>query len=539
MGAASPKQQTRRRMRNLAEISRELDVESAGAELADITPSHITEDSRDVRPGAIFIARPGTRHDGRRFIAAAINAGAAAVLTDRTVDPQSLEAVRTGAIALLRTTDVPSAGAHLAEAFFDHPARDLTLIGVTGTNAKTTITHLVRSALDRLGIPCGLIGTVAIHDGVEATPASLTTPSAIDVSRALARMRENGCRAAAIEVSSHALDQGRVAALDFDVAVFTNLTGDHLDYHRTMSAYADAKATLFASLRDTALAILNVDDPAHDRMARDCRASVVGCSRNPNAGAQYTITPRDLSIHAIRADVQTPRATFQLTSPLIGAHNLMNLLQAAAILESFDVPAEALADALAAADPPPGRLEPVRPEGLNLPFALLVDYAHTDDALDNVLRAVRPFVKGTLHLVFGCGGDRDRSKRPRMGAVACRHADSVIVTSDNPRTEDPRAIIDDILTGVPADARPRLSIEPDREAAIDRAVQAAAPGDLVLIAGKGHENYQLLPANPASPNASGGGGIVRRDFDDRLVAADALRRRFDTAETGKTARARS
>ena len=520
-------------MRNLAEITTDIDIESAGAELAEVTPLDITEDSRDVRPGAIFIARPGTKHDGRRYIAAAIEQGAVAIVTDLSISPESLDGVRTGKVALLRTGDVPRAAALLAERFFGNPADDLTLIGVTGTNGKTTITHLIRNALAHAGLPCGMIGTVAIDDGAEQVRASLTTPSAIDVSCALARMRDNACAAAVMEVSSHALHQGRVAAIDFDVAVFTNLTGDHLDYHRTMNAYAEAKAILFQSLREDAIAVLNIDDPTHDRVTQGCRASIRRCSRNPALGADYAITPIDLSIHAIRAHVTTPTGAFDIESPLIGAHNLMNILQVVAVLERFDIPHDAIRTALAAAAPPPGRLEPVRPDDVELPFAVLVDYAHTDDALDNVLRAVRPFVAGTLRLVFGCGGDRDRTKRPRMAAVACRHADSVVITSDNPRTEGPRAIIDDVLTGVPSDARSRISIEPDREAAIALAIDAAGPGDLVLIAGKGHEDYQLLP--------DAQGGIVRRDFDDRLIAADALRRRFpalDRAPSSST-RARS
>lgn len=519
-------------MRNLAEITSDFDIESAGAELAAITPLDITEDSRDVKPGALFIARAGTKHDGRRFIADAIEAGAAAVLTDFTVHPETLEAVRTGKVALLRTPDVPTTGAILAERFFGNPAKELTLIGVTGTNGKTTIAHLIQHALSDAGLPCGLVGTIAIDDGARRTPASLTTPSAIDVSRTLARMRENGCTGAVMEVSSHALQQGRVAAIDFDVAVFTNLTGDHLDYHRTMNAYAEAKAILFQSLRPDALAILNADDPTHDRIARGCRATIRRCSQRRATGADYTIAPLELSIHAIRARVETPSGAFEIESALIGAHNLMNILQVVAVLDARGIPLDTIRQAIGTAASPPGRLEPVRPDGVDVPFAVLVDYAHTDDALDNVLRAVRPFVTGALHLVFGCGGDRDRTKRPRMGAVACRHADSIILTSDNPRTEDPDAIIADVVCGVPSDARPRLSIEPDREAAIRLAIDAAAPGDLVLIAGKGHEDYQLLP--------DADGGIVRRDFDDRLIAADALVRRFSTAESAQapTVRAR-
>lgn len=501
-------------MRNLAEITNGLDIESAGADLGAIVPTDITEDSRDVRPGALFVARPGTRHDGRRFIAGAIEQGAAAILTDHAVDP----AAHAGAVAILRTPDIPRTTAMLAERFFGDPGESLTLIGVTGTNGKTTIAHLIQQALRGAGRPCGLIGTVAIDDGRTRRPATLTTPSAIDVSRALARMRDNGCVACAMEVSSHALHQGRVAAIGFDVGVFTNLTGDHLDYHATMDAYAEAKATLFRSLDPGAAGVFNADDPAHERMARACRASIVRCSGAGAPHADYAIAPLELTIHAIRARVTTPGGDFEIRSPLIGAHNLMNLLEVIAVLERLGVSREAIRSAVASGAAPPGRLEPVRPDGVDAPFAVLVDYAHTDDALDNVLRAVRPFVAGDLHLVFGCGGDRDRTKRPRMARVACRHADTILVTSDNPRTEDPMAIIDEVLAGIPGEALSRVRVEPDRAAAIALAIDGAAPDDLVLIAGKGHEDYQILPGDA--------GGIVRRDFDDRLVAADALRRRF-------------
>ena len=517
-------------MTNLGVITDDLDLEAAGADLVGITPRDITEDSRAVRPGSIFIARPGTRTDGRRFIPQAIQAGAIAILTDHSVTPETIDLARFPGVAFLRARDLTTTAAGLAERFFGNPSAGMTLVGVTGTNGKTTVTHLIRHGLASVGHACGLIGTVAIDDGIESTPASLTTPSAIDVSRALARMRDRGRTTAVLEVSSHALHQGRVAALDFDIAVFTNLTGDHLDYHLTLGNYADAKAILFERLRDTAAAIVNADDPAHKRTLRDCRAPALCCAAAPRP-ADYTIAPLGSSLDGTRARVTTPARTLDLDSPLVGAHNLMNLLQAVAVLDRLGIPLDDIRDSLSTIPAPPGRLEPVRPDHLDVPFTVLVDYAHTDDALDSVLRAVRPFVHGALRLVFGCGGDRDRSKRPRMAAAACRHADSITITSDNPRTEDPLAIIDDALAGVARADRPRVHVEPDRASAIRHAIDAAGPGDLVLIAGKGHEDYQLLPDQR--------GGIVRRDFDDRLVAADALRQRATNTEHAACSRART
>ncbi len=507
-------------MKHLGKITEDLAIEAARADPGRLQIAHVTDDSRDVRPGTLFIARPGIAHDGRRFIADAIAAGAVAVLTDPSVAPEDHPETHFGAVALLHAADVAAVAPHVAERFHANPSRTLTCIGVTGTNGKTTITHIIKHALDALGFPAGLIGTVAIDDGRASIPATLTTPSAIELSATLARMRDHACRAAVIEASSHALHQGRTAALDIDVAVFSNLSGDHLDYHQTLEAYADAKAILFDNLRRDAVAIVNADDRAHARITRRCRAPVLRTSRR--ADADYTIAPESLSLDGLAADVRTPSARVRLESPLVGEHNLMNLLQAVAVLDHLGFTADAVAGALARVGPPPGRLEPVRPDGPDAPFTVLVDYAHTDDALDNTLRAVRPFTGGALRLVFGCGGDRDRTKRPRMAAVAARHADHIVVTSDNPRTEDPGAIIEEILAGILAGARTRLTVEPDRRRAIETAVGDARPGDLVLIAGKGHEDHQILP--------DGRGGVVRRHFDDREVAADALRRRTASAD---------
>jgi UDP-N-acetylmuramoyl-L-alanyl-D-glutamate--2,6-diaminopimelate ligase len=316
-----------------------------------------------------------------------------------------------------------------------------------------------------------------------------------------------------MEASSHALHQKRAAALDFYIGVFTNLTGDHLDYHRTTEAYFDAKAMLFESLPSEGYAILNGDDPMAIRMASRSRGHVIRCSlRDPNTECFARVGAQ--SLNAIETIFAGPWGKFDLTLPLIGKHNVSNAMQAAAVCHFLGLSGDALAGGLSRCTAPPGRLEPVTRAGDG--FAVLVDYAHTDDALDNVLRSLRPIVdsegRGKLRVVFGCGGDRDRTKRPRMAAVACRYADDVIITSDNPRTEDPDAIIEEICAGLPDDRVKSATCIVDRAQAIETAVGRTHNGDILVIAGKGHEDYQIV-------------GLDKRPFDDREVAATALARR--------------
>jgi UDP-N-acetylmuramoyl-L-alanyl-D-glutamate--2,6-diaminopimelate ligase len=372
--------------------------------------------------------------------------------------------------------------APLAHAFAGLPSKNLKMLGVTGTNGKTTVAFFVQQLMLAAGSKFGLMGTILIDDGKTRAPAELTTPGAAAIAPLLKRMRDNGCKGVAMEVSSHALEQGRVAEIDFEVALFTNLSGDHLDYHGNMESYANAKAKLFENLRGDAIAIVNADDPMHARMLRDCRARVLRCGV---VGAS-----------AMHVDV--------------GRHNATNASQAAAAAWALGANKEQIEAGLATISAPPGRLEPVT--DLDCPFAVLVDYAHTDDALLNVLRALRPALAagGKLITVFGCGGDRDRSKRPRMAAVASEHSDVAIITSDNPRTEDPASIVDEVALGVPAASRARVLKIIDRRDAIMQAVAMARPGDAVLIAGKGHEDYQIV-------------GTVKKPFDDRVVAREALR----------------
>lgn len=541
----------------------------AGDAAGDVRICDLTEDSRTVMPGSLFIARRGEKADGRRFIKPAIDAGAVAVLVDDAA--LSLPDLPRGheRVVLLQTGDIQLACAQLAERFFGEPSSRLTMIGVTGTKGKTTTTYLIHQILNSLGVRCGLIGTVCIDDGVEIAPASLTTPPALEVSQMLSRMVEAGCQACVMEVSSHSLHQRRVAGrggVGFRAGVFTNLSGDHLDYHGTMENYAAAKAMLFESLPDAAhggVAVVNIGDPAHSRMVQDCRAAIVRCAldsplavRGGGHSPQTLRTARVAAVGPAWTDVEfigfdatagrsTGGGRHLCRVPLVGEFNVINALEAVTVVHELfggagedDFSFSIIADALSRAAAPPGRLELVSDE--RSPVTVLVDYAHTDDALRNVLKTLRDArdrwfvgdraVGGQIRCVFGCGGDRDRTKRPRMGRVAAELADQIVITSDNPRTEQPEAIISEILAGIPTEAQPRVTIEPDRERAIHAAISAAHPGDVVMIAGKGHETYQILP-DPHRP-----GQTITRDFDDREVARAAMRSRGLLPRTPPAAR---
>jgi UDP-N-acetylmuramoyl-L-alanyl-D-glutamate--2,6-diaminopimelate ligase len=494
----------------------------------------VTDDSRRVVPGALFVAKRGPTRDGASFIPDAIARGAAAVLTD--ADAPNL----TAPVATLRAPDAALALARLAERFHHNPSSTVDVVGVTGTNGKTTTSTLLRHLLETSGKRAGLVSTCAIDAGPgrPLAKAMQTTPGAAELSERLAEMRDLGCAAAVVETSSHALDQKRVAGIRYKAAIFTNLTGDHLDYHKTMDVYADAKATLFAMLAPgapDAFAIVNADDPYAARMVRDTKAPVVACALAHDGAApsreqiESRLARRVAHVASVELlgyqpggmniRVAAPFGEIAVLLPLVGEHNAMNALQAACAAWSLGATRDAIVEGLETAPAPPGRLEPVtREPGVSEPFTVLVDYAHTDDALERALVAVRPLVRdgGSLRVVFGCGGDRDRTKRPRMGRVASRFADDVIVTSDNPRTEDPSSIVGQVIDGM--DDRSRAESIVDREQAIRRAVSIAREGDVVLIAGKGHEDYQIL--------ADGRGGTITRHFDDREIARDALNDRF-------------
>jgi len=483
----------------------------------------LTDDSREVAPGSLFIARPGQAADGSAFIGDAIERGAAAILSPRMAQPEALAHHRDVTWLVTEPVDQALCG-ELAERFFDRPSRKLRLVGVTGTNGKTTTAFAIQHLLRTADMPAGLMGTVMVDDGASRRDAGLTTPGGIEFSRRLAGMVKNGCGAAVCEVSSHALEQKRTAALAFDVGVFTNLTGDHLDYHGSMEAYAAAKAKLFQQLPPEGWAIINGEDPHAERMVRDAECRVLWTTLTPSAQADHSDADQPscrAEILALEADhsrarFDGPWGSFNVRLPLVGRHNVANTLQAAAAANVVVSLSRRLKPGLEQCPHVPGRLEVVSPdesaaEAPHARPAALVDYAHTHDALENVLLALEKVTRGALVLVFGCGGDRDADKRPKMAQVAARFADRIYVTSDNPRTEEPDAIIKDIMRGMPAHRRRDAIVEPDRAKAIRRAVSEAEPADTILIAGKGHETYQIV-------------GKQTRHFDDREEAAAVLRR---------------
>lgn len=515
-----------------------------------LVPTDLTEDSRRVTPGCLFVARKGRKHDGGEFARAALDAGAAAILTD---DPQLAHMLSTRCTALVATR-VPEVLPRLAERFFGEPGSKLSLVAATGTNGKSTIVHLVRAMIHGVGerasgrtpgspARCGLIGTIETDDGEARARSLLTTPMPIDLSRTLARMVERGCTHAALETSSHGLAQGRVAALRFDIAIFTNLTGDHLDEHGTMENYADAKAILFRSLHPEATAIVNADSPWGERMVADCLAPVLRCRmhgpHDADATASATVEVLDQSVEGQRVALRGPWGTIETTTPMLGAHNAMNLLQAFAACHRLGFDADRLGERVPSIDAPTGRLQRVRldargsgePGAARSNPAVFIDYAHTDDALAKALEALRPLVgSGRLWCVFGCGGDRDATKRPRMGRVAGLLSDVPVLTSDNPRSEDPMRIAGDVIAGFDEEAAARAIVRLDRGEAIELAVHLASPEDIVLIAGKGHETSQLLPDER--------GGVRSREFVDETHARAALESRGRVRSRARSRRMR-
>ncbi len=468
------------------------------------TVSGVTDDSRKVATGECFVAVTGFRQDGRRFIPDALSRGATMVVAEPP-DPLPEERV----LRVLVPAARPALAA-LADAYWGHPSRALTVVGITGTNGKTTTSYLVDALLRTRGGPTGVIGTVQYRLGDETTPAAQTTPDAAELQAMLARMRDAGVRGVSIEVSSHALALSRVGGIDFDVAIFTNLTRDHLDFHGTFDEYRRAKRRLFQLLAGSEkpgrTAVVNTDDPAGAGMVAGLAVPVLTFGLRRAAmvrAAEYTS-----ALDGIRVLVETPRGRARLRSPLIGEHNVMNLLGAVACGIALDLPLDEIAGALASVSAVPGRFERV---DAGQSFLVVVDYAHTPDALERVLVTARALTAGRLVVVFGCGGDRDRTKRPIMGEIGTRLADRVWVTSDNPRSEVPEAIIEEIVAGIPAGTpADRCVTMPDRHRAIEGALRWARPGDCVVIAGKGHETYQLI-------------GAEVLPFDDRAVARQILR----------------
>jgi UDP-N-acetylmuramoyl-L-alanyl-D-glutamate--2,6-diaminopimelate ligase len=487
----------------LHKLLRLFDPRLSLAHIPDLEITALCEDSRTASPGSLFVARAGKKSDGAAFLADAAARGAVAVVTEHKI-PQS--PLPPGIIP-----DVPRAVSLLANLFHQSPASHMYTFGITGTNGKTTTTYILRHLLTKFGMRCGMIGTVEIDDGRNRRESDMTTPAACDIADLLGTMRDRGCRAAVMETSSHALDQGRVAGVPFSGAAFTNLTGDHLDYHGTMENYAAAKAQLFSTLDAEAVAVINDDSKFADRMIQDCCARVIRFGATKRADYRA----RDIQITADGTHFQlcTPDGKADVQMQLIGRHNIENVLAAAALVgEVCAMSVNQIALALRDATGAPGRLEPVR---AGQPFSVLVDYAHTDDALENVLSALKPLTKNRLRVLFGCGGDRDRTKRPRMARVAEKYADALYVTSDNPRTERPQTIIDEILTGFTRSGK-TLRIEADRRIAIEQIITEAEPGDVVLLAGKGHEKYQIL-------------GTEKHHFDDVEEAQRVINRKMTAA----------
>jgi UDP-N-acetylmuramoyl-L-alanyl-D-glutamate--2,6-diaminopimelate ligase len=450
--------------------------------------------SRSVVPGALFFCVPGFTADGHDFAPDAVERGAAALVCQR---PLGL------GVPELIVDDVRAAMGPAAARFYGDPTAELRVVGITGTNGKTTTAFLVRHVLEAAGVRCGLLGTVKRVVGGVEEDVERTTPEAIDLQATFRRMLDSGDRACAMEVSSHALELGRAVGIRFAVRVFTNLTQDHLDFHRTMDAYFAAKRRLF---EEPGAAVVNVDDPYGRRIAAGAESTTFAIER----GADYRARDVRFDLTGSSFTCDTPDGPLELECPLPGLFNVQNALAAVAATRALGVEPATIREALAGFGRVPGRFEPVD-EGQQ--FGVLVDYAHTPDSLENVLRAARELTGGRLHVVFGAGGDRDRGKRRLMGEAARRLADRVIVTSDNPRNEDPQAIVEQVAEGAGADAE----LEVDRRTAIALAIDTAEPGDVVVIAGKGHEQGQEFERGRKEP------------FDDVTVAREALRARSKAA----------
>lgn len=501
----------------LRDLLREIPDQPAVAGVSDASAgdtrvTSVAYDSRQAGPGSVFVALRGVHADGASFARDALGRGAIAVVSEVPA-PEGVTR------PWIQVADARLALAALAAALYGRPSEELTLVGITGTNGKTTTSYLLASIFEAAGVRCGRIGTVGYRIGNREMDAPRTTPEAPDLQRLLREMVTKGCEACVMEVSSHALALRRADRLHFAAAIFTNLTRDHLDFHRDMEEYFRAKRRLAELLPDAGIAVTNLDDRRGAEFGAAARRPVTYAI---DAAADVRPGPIALSLDGLAFEVRTPRGALHLRSPLVGRPNAYNILAAVAAAMALDVPFSAIETGIAELSGVPGRFQVVSDAADDV--RVIVDYAHTDDALKNLLETARPLATGRLITVFGCGGDRDRSKRPLMGAVAARLSDLVIVTSDNPRSEDADQIIDEVKRGIvmPADrtppnaaraprSTPYLAIS-DRHTAIERAVHDARPGDLVLIAGKGHEKYQVI-------------GDRTLPFDDVEVARTALARR--------------
>lgn len=464
-------------------------------------------DSRKIRPGDVFLAMRGESSDGNKFIDQAIASGAVAVVSDSAAEKPRAN------VAWAQVAHGRKALARLSANFYKHPAERLAVTGVTGTNGKSTTAFIVESILNAAEHKTALVGTIEYHVNGKVLPAPHTTPESLELNRLFAEAVLQGVGEAVMEVSSHALAQGRVFGIPFDVAIFTNLTRDHLDYHQTMDEYFAAKQILFArsGTEPPRIAVINRDDEFGLKLAGFSKKQGSQIFSYGRSSGDFYAEKTEITLRGTRFDMVTPNGRIPLFSPLIGKVNVYNILASSAAAFARGCNAEAISKGVASLSRVPGRFEPVN---CNQPFTVVVDYAHTDDALRNLTALAREFVgesgaKGRVITLFGCGGDRDRAKRPLMGEAAGRGSDFVVLTSDNPRSEDPLAIINDALVGVQRSGT-EYKVEPDRRSAIHLAVQQAGPGDIVLLAGKGHEKVQVLRTGSVP-------------FDDVQVAREVLK----------------
>ena len=464
---------------------------------SDITSVCI--DSRKVTDGAMFIAIKGIDNDGHSYIAKAIDNGASAIVyQDSSYD----EAIISKGISAIRVDNSRLAAAIIADNFYDHPSSKINLVGVTGTNGKTTIATLLYQLFTSLGYGCGLLSTIANYIEKDVFPTINTTSDPISINSLLASMADRGCEYCFMEVSSHALDQERVAGLKFRGSIFTNLTHDHLDYHHTFAEYLKCKKRLFDNLPKDAFALVNIDDKNGKVMVQNTSAQIYTYSLRDAADFKVKIMEKSIEGSLLNIDGQDVWTRF------IGTHNAHNLIAVYGAAILLKAKKDEVLTQISALQSVSGRLEYIKgPRDITA----VVDYAHTPDALENVLTTLRPVTKGRLMVLFGCGGDRDRGKRPIMGKIAAENSDFVIVTSDNPRTEEPLAIIDEIVPGV-KEGNAAFAVIPDRIEAIGWAIDNAAPGDVILLAGKGHEDYQII-------------GHEKIHMDEREIVADFLKKR--------------
>ena len=503
----------------LATLLLTLDAVSTTGNL-DVELSGITDDSREVAPGSLFVAVKGQQVDGHSFVTEVYRQPVGGVVVQAPF--QAPVRARKGGPAWIEVEDSRKALGRLAARFFENPSQSLFMVGVTGTNGKTTVAHASQAILERGGHRTGLMGTVGHRVGAEYQSASHTTPAAIPLQTFLRRMVDAGMDTAVLEVSSHALALDRVEGCEFDVAVFTNLTQDHLDFHETMESYYHAKSRLFQEFVVPAFktgpkrAIINIDDEWGVRLRAETPVPVWTYSLR--RGADIYATNMTLSMDGVRFMVHTPRGTVDIESALVGEHNVSNLLASIGVGLARGMSLEDVRRGIRECRTVPGRFERVE---AGQDFSVIVDYAHTEDALARLLAVARRLRRARIMTVFGCGGDRDPGKRPGMGRVAAQRSHVVFLTSDNPRTEDPEAILRDIEQGaleLQASERGALHVIPDRRAAIRAALLEARPGDMVLIAGKGHEDYQVI-------------GKTRHRFDDREVARELLAGLRDRRQT--------